>query len=96
MGAGRSNGALRFGACPRCACRHVELMRWVPHWGKVSVEVQCRNCGKRWKEGTPWKPCEACGSGRVKVLRTDDEVRLMECRDCGVTFKMVEEAEEPL
>lgn len=93
MGDAQANGTLKFGACPRCECRHVELIRWMPRWGRVYVEVECRNCGKRWKVGTPWKPCEACGSGKVKVLRTDDEVRLMECRECGARFKMVEEVE---
>lgn len=59
--------------------------------GKVYVEVQCRHCGKRWKEGTPWKPCPECGSGNVKVLKSEGEIRRMKCWDCGATFKLVEE-----
>lgn len=96
MGDGQTNGALRFGACPKCECRHVELVRWVPRWGKVYVEVQCRHCGKRWKVGTPWKPCEECGSGKVKVLKSEGSVRRMKCEECGATFKLVEEADVEL
>lgn len=63
-----------------------------PHWGKVDLEVACRHCGKRWRVGTPWKPCPNCESGHVKVLRTDGDVRFMRCEDCGERFKVVEEA----
>ena len=92
MGTGSAD--IEAGACPKCNCKDVRLVRWVERWNVLYMEVRCRFCGKVFRVGTKKKACLRCGSGRTQVTRTDEETRYMKCLDCGENFKLVAEAEE--
>ena len=43
----RVEGGTRGIACPKCGCRHFEVIKTKPHDGEISRRKQCRNCKQR-------------------------------------------------